>query len=266
MSTLDCRLIVDDPAEGAWNMAVDEALLESAVAGGPPTLRLYRWEPTLSLGYFQPYADRTKHPTSSALPCVRRSSGGGALIHDQELTYSLTLCAADLAKLDLPFPLYCAAHRAVIAAVVELGGDAQRLTLCNPDGGAHPAEEPFLCFLRRADGDLLVGPPHPGAVHGRPVNGRYKVAGSAQRKSRGALLQHGGVLLRRSPSAPELPGLGDLGLMAESASSFERVLVRKFSDGLNLRLSTTELEANERERANRHLEQKHAARAWIEKR
>ncbi|QDT69993.1 Octanoyltransferase LipM [Planctomycetes bacterium MalM25] len=263
---IDCRLIVDDPAAGAWNMAIDEALLESAVAGGPATLRVYRWEPTLSLGYFQPYADRAKHPASAALPCVRRSSGGGALVHDQELTYSLTLSAADFGKLDLPYPLYCAAHRAVIAALVELGGDSERLTLCDPTKGAPPAEEPFLCFLRRADGDLLVGPPHPGAVHGRPVNGRYKVAGSAQRKSRGALLQHGGVLLERSPLAPELPGLGDLGLLAESASSFEEVLIRKFADGLNLRLSATELETNERERANRLLEQKHADGAWIRKR
>ena len=266
MPSLDCRLIVDEPAEGAWNMAVDEALLESAIGGGPATLRVYRWEPTLSLGYFQSYADRANHPTSTGLPCVRRSSGGGALIHDLELTYSLTLSPDDFAKLKLPYPLYCAAHRAVIAAVVELGGVAERLTLCNPDADAPAAEEPFLCFLRRADGDLLVGPPHPGAVHGQPVYDRYTVAGSAQRKSRGALLQHGGVLLGQSPAAPELPGLSDLGLLPEQAPQFAQTLIRNLAEGLNLRLSAAALEANERERANRLREEKHAAREWIEKR
>ena len=51
-----CRLIVDSPAAGAWNMAVDEALLSSAVRLRRPTLRFYFWEePTLSLGYAQPF-------------------------------------------------------------------------------------------------------------------------------------------------------------------------------------------------------------------
>ena len=77
-----CRLIVDPPASGAWNMAVDEALLESVADGGPATLRFYQWsEPTLSLGYFQPYADREQHEASRELTVVRRSTGGGALIH-----------------------------------------------------------------------------------------------------------------------------------------------------------------------------------------
>jgi lipoate-protein ligase A len=53
-----CYLIVDPPADGAWNMAVDEALLERAANDGETTLRFYQWrEPTLSLGYAQRYAD-----------------------------------------------------------------------------------------------------------------------------------------------------------------------------------------------------------------
>ena len=60
------RLLLDPPAAGAWNMAVDEALLEAAAAEGQCTLRFYRWqEPTLSLGYFQAYADRWQHAASS---------------------------------------------------------------------------------------------------------------------------------------------------------------------------------------------------------
>ncbi|MEM6330787.1 MAG: lipoate--protein ligase family protein, partial [Planctomycetota bacterium] len=87
-----CRLIVDPPQPGARNMAVDEALLDAAAAGAGATLRLYRWSsPTLSLGYFQPLAARAAHPASAGCPCVRRHSGGGAIVHDHELTYSLAV-------------------------------------------------------------------------------------------------------------------------------------------------------------------------------
>jgi len=57
LSNTPCRLIIDPPAEGAWNMAVDEALLDAAAETNMPTLRFYQWQcPTLSLGYFQQYA------------------------------------------------------------------------------------------------------------------------------------------------------------------------------------------------------------------
>ena len=88
----ECRLLRDAAGEGAWNMAVDEALLESAATNNSMTLRLYAWsEPTLSLGYFQRYEDRRLHPESLACTCTRRSSGGGAILHDRELTYSLSV-------------------------------------------------------------------------------------------------------------------------------------------------------------------------------
>jgi lipoate-protein ligase A len=86
------RLIIDPPASGAWNMAVDEALLRSAAQRGTATLRFYQWsEPTLSLGYFQAADDRQQHFASLACPLVRRASGGGAIVHDRELTYSLAM-------------------------------------------------------------------------------------------------------------------------------------------------------------------------------
>ena len=89
-----CRLLIDAPERGVWNMAIDEALLESAADESCDlvTLRFYRWsEPTLSLGYFQSYEDRNSHEASRSLPVVRRSSGGGALVHDHEWTYSLAI-------------------------------------------------------------------------------------------------------------------------------------------------------------------------------
>ncbi|MEN0109729.1 MAG: lipoate--protein ligase [Planctomycetota bacterium] len=265
---LDCRLIVDAPAEGAWNMAVDEALLESAADAGAATLRLYRWrEPTLSLGYFQAHSDRAGHAPSASLPCVRRSTGGGALVHDREVTYSLTLPPAALAGRDTR-ALYCDAHRAVIAAIVEgSGADGARLSLCDPEKSPAAGEEPFLCFLRRSDGDLLVGPPHPAGEESGGVRGRHKVTGSAQRKRRGALLQHGGVLLARSDAAPELPGLLDLGLLtAGNEQKLIERLAERLPTALGLRVEAGELTDGERHAAGRLVEEKHGHPAWVERR
>ena len=84
------RVIIDEPAPGVWNMAVDHALLETANATGLISLRFYAWsQPTLSLGYFQSRSHRQQHSASLACPLVRRSTGGGAIVHDQEITYSL---------------------------------------------------------------------------------------------------------------------------------------------------------------------------------
>src|ERR1700690_2091076 len=92
LSLTRCHLIVDPPGEGAWNMALDEALLEAAQNEGIATLRFYSWrEATLSLGYFQGAADRRLHQASADCASVRRASGGGAILHDCELTYSIAL-------------------------------------------------------------------------------------------------------------------------------------------------------------------------------
>ena len=59
---------------------------------GRCTLRFYQWaEPTLSLGYFQAYADRAGHEASRSCAVVRRPSGGGAILHDFDVTYSLAV-------------------------------------------------------------------------------------------------------------------------------------------------------------------------------
>src|SRR5437879_6894081 len=88
------RLLLDKPASGAWNMAVDEVLLDGVAAGtAPPTLRFYEWTPPcLSLGYFQPFevvdVDGCR---ALGVEVVRRPTGGRAILHDRELTYSVAL-------------------------------------------------------------------------------------------------------------------------------------------------------------------------------
>ena len=187
-----CRLLIDGPGRGAWNMAVDEMLLESAAAGRGCALRFYRWsEPTLSLGYFQRQTDRSSHEPSRDCPLVRRASGGGAILHDRELTYSFMVHTGHRLAANAE-ALYRAIHISWIEAVANL---RIRATLCETRASTTPSAQPFLCFQRRARGDVVIG--------------RYKVVGSAQRRRRGAVLQHGSCLLERSPSAPEALGLAE---------------------------------------------------------
>src|SRR5690349_2496197 len=99
MSEAGWRLLNDPPASGAWNMAVDEALLEGVASGrSPATLRFYSWRPAcLSLGYFQPFGIvDVSGCRARGVDVVRRPTGGRAILHDRELTYSLTLPASVL--------------------------------------------------------------------------------------------------------------------------------------------------------------------------
>jgi lipoate-protein ligase A len=92
------RLIVDGPASGEWNMAVDRAILASHAAGdGPPTLRLYRWSPpAVSLGRFQSTDDvDMAYCAAEGLDVCRRPTGGRGVLHDDELTYSIVAGVAD---------------------------------------------------------------------------------------------------------------------------------------------------------------------------
>jgi lipoate-protein ligase A len=245
----DARLLVDGPAAGAWNMGVDEALLESAAEGGGPTLRFYQWEEaTLSLGYFQSRADRATHPSSAACPLVRRQTGGGAILHDRELTYSVCVPKSHPLASDTQ-TLYDHWHGALIQALKELGVPAAR---CERASGLKKSEEPFLCFQRRAVGDVLLD--------------GYKIAGSAQRRGHGAVLQHGGILLAASPAAPELPGVAELaGVAIAPAELIERWLPI-LGRGLDLRFQPGSLSPSEVERSRELTENKYDGAAWTARR
>jgi len=185
-------------------MAIDELLLNHVVKHNLVILRFYQWnEPTLSIGYFQQYADRQLHEASSACAVVRRQTGGGAILHDQELTYSLAVPPVHPLARDTQ-QLYFAVHQVIIEAMMEGETSLQRLrplALWKHNSQHSQTEEPFLCFQRRSRGDV---------VFSRANGTQEKVVGSAQRRRRGAILQHGSILLARSPVAPELPGLTEL--------------------------------------------------------
>jgi len=177
------NVLDDPPGDGAVNMARDETLLELAGRGAlSTTLRLYEWQtPTISLGYFQRYADyRALSPPARDLPVVRRLTGGGAILHDRELTYALAIPIDHPIIAGQPTRLYELVHQAVIQCFQAVG-IAPRFSDRTDESG--PAKGPFFCFARRHRFDLLLG--------------ADKVAGSAQRRTRHAVLQHGSVIFER---------------------------------------------------------------------
>lgn len=194
--------MIDPPADGAWNMAVDEVLLESAAEDNVTTLRIYRWKrPTLSLGYFQPYAQRRLHQASLNADVVRRLSGGGAILHDQEITYSLVLPSTHPLTVNTQ-RLYDTVHRAIVDWLTEVSATkevSERLALCERQQNSDQREQPFMCFERRSPGDVVL-------VDGATGSGDHKIVGSAQRRRRGSVLQHGSVLWATSQIAPEFRG------------------------------------------------------------
>ena len=95
------RLIREDTRSGPLNMALDEIAAETAAAGGPRTVRVYRWEPsTLSLGYQQePATVDWEFCDREGISVTRRPTGGGGIYHDShgDVSYSIVAPAAELA-------------------------------------------------------------------------------------------------------------------------------------------------------------------------
>ena len=231
---LACRLLLDEPDSGPWNMAVDEVLLAAAEEQGATSLRFYTWTPaTLSLGYFQKLEDRHCHPASLSCPVVRRASGGGAIVHDAELTYSFAAPTPDRASQQLR-ELYQTFHQSLIETLADFQVKAVRY------GMAHRKDPtPFLCFLRRSPEDLVVS--------------EKKVVGSAQRRGRGAVLQHGSILLSISPSAPELPGINQLADVALDARTLADAWSRRLAQRLDLQYIPFPFTDHEQDQAETYL-------------
>jgi lipoate-protein ligase A len=272
---MDCRLIIDAPASGARNMAVDEALLLDASANGSATLRFYRWsEPTLSLGYFQHYEDRQLHAASRDCAVVRRQTGGGAILHDRELTYSLVLPPTHpLARQNER--LYQIVHEVFVRSLWPPNsqpGEPSRLHIRGEGIARPPADEPFLCFQRRAKGDVVFVSENSSSIavnlsqNPSPAKDDWKIIWSAQRRHRGAVLQHGSLLIERSPSAPELPGLRDLAGRSAAEDAVISAATSGLSNALALRLHPTKLPAELESIATQIANNKYGTRGWTKRR
>lgn len=193
-------------------MAVDEVLLTSAVEGKLCSARVYQWaEPTVSLGYFQREDDPELSGRLSGLARVRRLSGGGAILHHRELTYSCAVPAAHPIARE-PSRLYDAVHKVILEVLAEHG------VVAALRGESDDAAKPFLCFGRGDARDIIIG--------------RHKIVGSAQRRRSGAVLQHGSLLLECSRYAPEFPGIHDLCHVAFDRESLSENLARRIAEVL----------------------------------
>lgn len=246
---MDALLIIDSPRVGVWNMGIDEALREWAGRHGTPVVRFYEWAPaTLSLGYFQTLRDRASHPPSRDLHVVRRASGGGAIVHDRELTYSCALPVAARWGAD-GLSLVDAFHSSLRETLEEWGIAA---SLCRSPAPVPREAEPFLCFQRRADGDLLLD--------------GMKIAGSAQRRLQGSLLQHGSVLLRKSPAAPELPGIEEMAGRSFGVDELRSLWAERLGRRLGWVFKPCDMMDWVRERAAFWIDERFGAECWTARR
>ncbi len=240
------RLLPELQVAGPSQMALDEVLLESAQAG-TPSLRFYTWPTaTLSLGYFQSATERFSDPLLAELPYVRRASGGGAIVHDREVTYALALPAgADWQPREESW--LCRMHYRIQAALEDLG---VRVGICAC--GQERWLGRFLCFEHQTPGDLLLD--------------EHKIMGSAQRRRGGALLQHGSLLLAQSPHTPSLPGIRERTGIELDPAAVGPAVTRQLTDQLGWQFEPGPLNAFERNRAQEIEAEKYANSRWTEKR
>ena len=170
------RLIQSTPDSGPWNMAVDEAIFEASTRGDVlPTLRLYAWNPAcLSLGHAQPIADVDEARLyAKGWDLVRRPTGGRAILHTDELTYSVTGPQDEPILAGEIMSSYRRLSSAILAAVEQIGVGVQALP---QDKTNQTAPEP-VCFEIPSSYEITYN--------------SKKLVGSAQARRQGGVLQHG---------------------------------------------------------------------------
>jgi lipoate-protein ligase A len=199
------RLLRSGAAAPAFNMGLDEALLQSA--DPRPVLRLYGWDPpALSLGRFQPLSgfDAAAVAAAGAFT-VRRATGGGAIHHDRELTFCLVATPGRDGYPQDTVPAYERVHDLLREALSRVGA-----TVAPRGAGAPLSTRPrdaTLCFHDHTALDLV------------DAAGR-KVVGSAQRRTGGRVLHHGSLPL----DVPSLsPASGSVSLAAGRAVSWDEL-------------------------------------------
>ncbi len=258
-----CRLVVDPPRAGSLNMAIDELLLNEAIENRTATLRFYQWaEPTLSLGYFQSHEDRHYHQASADCPIVRRTTGGGAILHDKELTYSFATPVASASRLNHS-DLVNAFHQAASSVLQDAGVTARPLCCDEVPVSQEKTSEPFLCFQRRERGDVVTTGE---AAIDPSTSPNSKLVGSAQRRRQGALLQHGSLLLEQSAQAPELAGCLEHGGKQIDVQSLIVSWCSLLESKLGISLQSAELTSEELAKAGRIAAEKFASPGWLERR
>ncbi len=244
------RLILDPPCGGVVNMARDEALLRASDRGlTPPTLRLYEWdEPTLSIGRLQ-----STYPFKGAgVPVVRRITGGRAVLHHMELTYSV-VCGRT-------HPLFSAgihgAYRTLSSCILKALEEIGVPAVFSVPGDAGRSRHNPSCFHLPARHEILAG-------------GR-KLVGSSQRRFRGAFLQHGSILFGIDRDlVGRIFGDGAAGRMAcvgefseAGTSRLRAAIARRMEEALGADFKEEGLTDAERYLEEAIAEKRYASAAW----
>lgn len=274
------RLLHTPPSTGAWNMAVDEAILEHIHRGeSKPTLRLYAWQPPcLSLGYAQPFRDvDVERLKSRGWDVVRRVTGGRAILHTDELTYSVTGSADEPVLAGGVLESYNRLSQALLFAVRELGLQvevkeqvAQAAVLGGGDAAGSKVNP--VCFEVPSTYEITV-------------NGK-KLIGSAQARKKEGVLQHGSL-----PLAGDLTRICDALVFEDESArekAKERLLARAatvesvlgvekdwetaaqafvggFEAELGILFERGEMSPSEIQRAEELVKEKYAHAAWTER-
>jgi lipoate-protein ligase A len=266
------RLVIDDALPGALNMARDQALLKLYPTLQQPTLRMYRWQPAcVSLGRAQRWARDVDHAACDALgiDVVRRPTGGRAILHEHELTYSVVV-GLEHSLIGRRGVVH--SYR-VLSAALQVGlarlGVQSAFAPEQARQGHRPSYESAACFDEPASYEITVG-------------GR-KLVGSAQARQHDVLLQHGSLLLhadaarwarvlRLPPTlAPHALKQRMIALdeVLDTKPAFAQVadaLAAGFADACGVTLVPGTLTQAEEERAAQLVEEKYANPAWTQRR
>jgi lipoate-protein ligase A len=164
--------------DAAFNMALDEALLESVSQIGKPVLRFYGWtEPAATFGYFQKFSEVER--ATHLRPLIRRSTGGGIVPHDADWTYSFVVPPNHEWHLLKAEESYRRIHEWIQLAFARLKIETELAQFQKAESGKRKAEIPGACFIGHEKFDLLW-------------RGK-KIAGAAQRRNKSGLLIQGSV-------------------------------------------------------------------------
>jgi lipoyl(octanoyl) transferase len=215
----------------ASNMAIDEALLEYATA---PSIRFYRWQsPALSFGYFGKFNDVADYAAGHDL--IRRWTGGGIVVHGNDLTYALVIPADDSAFNESSLCIYEKIHRALADALNAIGQCAVVARDVEPGRsniaqGAAVNASGYNCFANPVRSDVMI-------------DGR-KIAGAAQRRTRRGLLQQGSI----------------------QGVELKNKFTERFADALSANRTEHDISEEILIRARELAEQKYATDCWLRKR
>lgn len=243
------RLVKFREDNGAMQMAIDEAILVTRAKGLiPDTLRFYSWKPAcITIGYFQSLEKEINlnKAKEQGIDVVRRYTGGGAVLHDKELTYSIVISEKKVSKnIEKSYEEICSF---IILGLKKLGINAEFKPI----------------------NDIIVG--------------GKKISGSAQTRKFGFVLQHGTLLidldLDKMFSVLKIPdekikdklisnakervtSLKNLGIEI-SAQEMEKILINSFEEKFNIKLIESELSRDEIKLATKLFKEKYSSQRWI---